>query len=128
MKKLFLVVFIAISLVFTSAVSSCSSGVSQQQYDELYDEVNTLRGEKAEATMYVFFLDTLMYQFYKLNNIPTNYEFASYDEWLQSLTRTADSMKDPKLTSLLDKVKKDPNGFMELANYVITHISTTLES
>ncbi len=128
MKRLFLATFVVISLVFTSAVSSCSSGVAQAQYDKLYDEVNILRGKKAEASMYALFLDILMYQFYKQANVPSRYQFASYDDWTQSLTKTAASMNDAKLTSLLNKMIKDPETFMEIANYVIGKISTTLQS
>ena len=127
MKRAFLIVLVVISLIFAATASSCSSGISKEQYDKLNEEVNTLRGKKAEAAYYVLFLDILMYQFYKQANVPTRYQFASYDEWTQSLTRTASSINDTKLTALLNKMLKDPTAIMELSSYVIDHIGTTLQ-
>lgn len=127
MKRAFLIILVVISLIFAATAFSCSSGISKEQYDKLNEEVITLRGKKAEAAYYVLFLDILMYQFYKQANVPTRYQFASYDEWTQSLTRTASSINDTKLTALLNKMLKDPTAIIELSSYVIDHIGTTLQ-
>ncbi len=127
MKKAFLIVIAVILLIVTTTATSCSSGISKEQYDALYVEASALRAKKTEASYYATFLDILMYQFYKQANVPTRYQFTSYDDWTQSLVRSASSINDPKLTALLNKMIKDPNSFFELASYVIDHIGTTLQ-
>jgi hypothetical protein len=127
MKKTIILILLSISLVFTTTVSACSSGISKEQYDKVSQEAASLREKKAEAALYALFLDLLMYQIYKQENISTRFEFSTYGEWIQAMSNMATTINDVQLISLLDKMKKDPSSFIQVANYVISHIETTLQ-
>jgi hypothetical protein len=132
MRKTILPVLLSLSLLFTAFASSCSSGVDKNQYDRAVQELNVLREKKAKAQLYALFLDLLMSQFYKLANLPSRYQFSTIDEWSKALDTMAANMADAKITSLLNKMKTKPADeqflvLLELENYVIDQIATTLQ-
>lgn len=127
MKKTAVLVLLSLALIFTAFAPSCSSGVDKKQYDLAVQELNDLREKKAKAGLYATFLDLFMSQFYKEAKLPSRYQFNTLDEWSKALDSMAATMADAKITSLLNKMKTNSAAFLELENYVIDQIATTLQ-
>jgi hypothetical protein len=127
MKKIVVLVLLSLTLVFTALVPSCSSSVDKKQYDMAMEELTTLRDKKTKAEIYALFLDRLMSQFYQQANLPSRYQFNSIQEWSDALDAMAATIADPKLISLLAKMKTNSAAFLELENYLTDQIVTTLK-
>lgn len=127
MKKTILLMLLCISLLFTAAASSCSSGISKEQYDKLNQEAALLREKKAEAGLYVLFLDLLMYPLFKQANIPTRYTFDNDEQWAQALSAMARSLQDDQLTGMLARLQKGQASVVDVVNYVIRHTENSLK-
>ncbi len=127
MKRTIISSLLCVVLVIAALASSCSSGVSQEQYDKLNQEAVSLRARNSKATLYMVFLDRLMYQVFKGENLPTREEFSTQTDWYNSLDTVASALDDSQLISLLAELKKDPQAhYFEVANYVIGKTGETL--
>ena len=127
MKKRILIVLLCTSLVFPAFVSSCSSGVTKEQYDKLNQEAASLREQKAEAGTYALFLDLLMYPVFENSNYQSRYNFQSNVEWSTALAAMATTINDDQLNTLMNKVSNNQAPMSDVLNYVLQHIENTLK-
>ena len=133
MKKAITLILLSFVLVFTALVPSCSSGVDKNQYDRAIVELQTLRDKRAKAQIYGLFLDLLMSEFYQKANLQSRYQFSSTTEWTNALDLMAKTVADPKIISLLGKMKTASADdqflvLLEMEDYLTEKIVTTLQN
>jgi len=150
MKKAILAGIAVTAVVFL--LSSCSSGVSQEQYNKatadltaaqtqaqslqtqlqsLQSDKTTLTQKNAAALAYAEFLDALMSPAWQNEGIAARFTYTSRDDYLADLNQRASSIGDSKLTDYLQQIQNGDQSaetkVYELMSYCISKIEDSLK-
>jgi hypothetical protein len=130
-------------------LTSCSTGVSQEQYDKTSNDLATARAQiqslqgnltalqidkesiaqkSAEALAYTEFLDVLMYPSWQDLGVTPRFDFPSELEWFVDLHNRADAMGDTTLSAYIQELQNGNESAMaNLLDYPLQRIEEALK-
>lgn len=145
MKKIILL-FLIVPLIAVSS-ASCSSGVSQEDYDALLAEKTDLENDiekmntnldeitfkynegmiqRSHGSVYTALLDLLLYPLYDSEGVELRFEINDQYEWINELKYRVSLTKDQQLIDYIDQLEQGETNIIVVADYIINHTRETL--